>query len=303
MIMLKRMKAAVMEVRLTGNTKIVGIFGWPVSHSLSPPMHNAAFRAAGLDYVYVPFAIPPAKLGESLRAIAALGVIGVNLTVPHKEAALAHLDKLSGAAQRIGAVNTVRVLKNGNLEGHNTDFIGFAQSLERDAKFKLRGKSALLIGAGGAARAVAFALAADGASKVTIVNRTAERAYNLAVFLRSAARKNLVVQIMTPGDASLPDELEQTDLVVNATSLGLKARDPLPIPAKGLGPPTLVFDTIYNPAQTALLKAARAAGCRTCNGLGMLARQGAASFKIWTGRDPDLSLMMRTLRRCLQRRA
>ncbi|MFH0792714.1 MAG: shikimate dehydrogenase [bacterium] len=295
------MKAAVLDAIVTGKTRVVGIFGWPVRHSLSPPMQNAAFRAAGLDYVYIPFAIPPAKLGESLQLLAGLGIAGVNLTVPHKESAIPYLHKLSKTARRVGAVNTVRVLKNGNLEGHNTDVIGFAQSLQRDAGFKIRGKSALLIGAGGAARAVGYALASGGAAKVTIVNRTAQRAYNLAVFLRSVARKNLTVQIVEPGEASLAEEIAQADLVVNATSLGLKVSDPVPISLRGLRPKTLVFDTIYNPSQTRLLKAARAKGCKTCNGLGMLARQGAASFKIWTGRDPDLSLMMKTLRRCLSR--
>jgi shikimate dehydrogenase len=276
-------------VRITGHTRVVGLFGYPVAHSLSPLMQNAAFAAAGLDYCYVAFPVTPDQLGDAMKAVKALGLRGVNITVPHKERALAMLDEMTDAVRDIGAVNTV-LNDGGRLIGHNTDFRGFAEAL-REGHIEVSGSRVLLIGAGGAARAVAYVLSQE-ASRISIYNRTPERAEALAQSLRG--RRALIDVV---GEDSLgPSEVRSAvDVIINTTSLGLREDDPLPLTASLLSERHAVCDLIYH--QTPLLRAASRLGCRTLDGAGMLLWQGAFAFEIWTGVKAPVEQMREALMR------
>lgn len=262
-------------VTITGRTKIVGVWGHPVVHSRSPVMHNAALAALGLDWAYVPFDVDPADVEAALGGLRALGLAGVNVTVPLKEALPPLLDEVSEEAARVGSVNTV-VSRDGRLHGHSTDGAGFLRALE-DAGQGAEGRQALILGAGGSARAVAFALAARG-THCRISNRTKARAMALA---RDIGRR-------FPGRASMVEwgmKAGQPDLVINTTTLGMHPQEDdapaLPPGVFGAGP--FVCDLIYAPAQTRFLREAAAAGCGTMNGVKMLVYQGALSLSLWTG--------------------
>jgi shikimate dehydrogenase len=272
---------------------LVGIFGDPVTHSRSPAMHNAAFRALKLDYYYLPFAIKPAGLAAAVNAIRTLGMAGVNLTIPHKERALSYLDGLSAEARRIGAVNTV-VNRGGRLIGHNTDGRGFLLALRAAWGVSMQGRVVCLIGAGGAARAVAAALMRAGVKRLIIANRSIDRAARLARAIRGrGARSSARVQVIALSDAALRRVAADCDYLVNATAVGLRRSDPRLASPEVVGRFPSVCDLIYQPAVTPLLRDARAAGCRTMNGLGMLVYQGALSFQLWTGRKAPIAVMMR----------
>jgi len=261
---------------INGRTKVVGVWGHPVGHSRSPVMHNAALEALGLDWVYVPFEVAPENVETAVAAVRALGLVGVNVTVPLKELVLPYLDAVDEAAAQIGSVNTIHN-ENGRLIGYSTDGAGFLQSLESAGQSTL-GREVYLLGAGGSARAVAWALASRG-SRCRIANRTPTRGEALVADI------NLVY----PGMAAAAEGAAATelfDLLVNTTTLGMQPRVgemPLLPPEAFSGKP-FVCDLIYAPAQTRLLAAAEAAGCGTLNGLGMLVNQGAISLSIWTGR-------------------
>ncbi|GAB4537085.1 MAG: shikimate dehydrogenase [Anaerolineae bacterium] len=273
---------------ITGHTTLVGVMGWPVKHSLSPAMHNAAFAELGLDWVYVPLPVYPDHVGEALRGLRALGFAGANVTVPHKQAVLAHLDEVGRAAQVIGAVNTI-VVRDGVLYGDNTDAAGFLASL-RETGFDPAGTYCALLGAGGAARAVAHALAEAGALQVSVYNRSFSRARDLC---RDMAKFHSSVRF-EPGSlkdvASIQDDI---DLLVNATSLGMwPAIEASPWPGELPIPAHLtVCDLVYNPQETLFLSQARAVGAEIVGGLGMLVHQGAAAFEMWTGRPAPLETM------------
>jgi shikimate dehydrogenase len=270
---------------------LVGIFGDPVAHSRSPAMHNAAFRALKLNYVYLPFAIRPAGLRDAVNAIRALGMAGVNLTIPHKERVLPYLDGLSAEARRIGAVNTV-VNRGGRLIGHNTDGRGFLMAVRAAWGLSMRGRVVCLVGAGGAARAVAAALMAAGVKRLIIANRHRGRAWRLA---RTISGRGARVQVIALSDGALRRAAVDCDCLINATSIGLQPRDPRLISPSVVGRFPYVCDLIYQPAMTPLLRDARAAGCRTMNGLGMLVHQGALSFQLWTGRKAPVEVMRRAV--------
>lgn len=279
---------------ITGKTTVVGLIGWPVSHSVSPPMHNAAFAALGLDWCYVPLPVPAARIGDALAGLVALGLAGANVTVPHKQAVMPHLDRLSPAAQAIGAVNTLVVEPDGSLFGDNTDAPGFVADL-RSHGVDPAGQHVLVLGAGGSARAVVYGLASAGAAVVTIANRTLDRATALAAALQpQVGGCPLAV-------CDLPDGLhiaaDRADLIVNCTSLGMTpnvATSPWP---DGLPFRTgqVVYDLVYNPPQTRLLQQAAQAGARAIGGLGMLIWQGAIAFETWTGAAPPVQIMADTV--------
>ncbi len=272
---------------------LVGIFGDPVAHSRSPAMHNAAFRALKLNYVYLPFAIKPSRLADAVNAIRALGMAGVNLTIPHKERVLPYLDGLSAEARRIGAVNTV-VNRGGRLIGHNTDGQGFLLALRAAWGVSMRGERVCVLGAGGAARAVAAALVCAGVKRLIIANRNVDRAERLARAIRGrGARSSACVQVIALSDAALQRVAADCDYLVNATAVGLHRRDPRLASPAVVGCFSSVCDLIYQPAVTPLLRDAKAAGCRTMNGLDMLVYQGALSFRLWTGRKAPIAVMMR----------
>ncbi len=284
---------------LDGQTKVVGVFGWPVKHSLSPPMQQAAFDALGLNWVYIPFAVKPEDLETAIRSLPALGIVGVNCTIPHKEPLLGIIDEIEPEAKAIGAVNTVTVLENGRLHGMNTDADGFLESLRVDGGFEPRDKVVSLLGTGGAGRAMAFALARAGVVELNLINRTVEKAERLAEDLR-AFGVQCEINVIGRGSDEEAKILGASELLVNSTSLGLKEGDPLPADPALLPEGAAVYDAVYTALETPLLLAAAARGLRTIPGLGMLARQGARSFERWTGQAPDVDLMIDTLKQALK---
>jgi len=260
---------------ITGATRLVGIIGDPVGHSRSPAMHNAAFDALGLDWVYVAFPVPRGQGAAAVQAVATLGLAGLNVTMPHKADAAAACDDLSSEAAALGAVNTV-VNMDGTLAGHSTDGDGFLRALD-DEGITVAGRRAVVLGSGGAGRAITHALGRVGAH-VTVAARRHEAA-------RSAAA-------LAPGGVAVGvDELavESFDVVVNATPLGMEGQPP-PFDTDRLRAGQFVFDTVY-PVETPLLREARARGLRAAGGLDMLVHQGALSFSLWTGVAPPLELM------------
>jgi shikimate dehydrogenase len=257
-------------------------------------MHNAAIAALNLPYIYIPFSVLPEDIGPAIRSLIPLGIRGVNLTIPHKERVLPFLDEISTEAQAVGAVNTVHN-ENGRLIGYNTDGEGFSGPLKARG-FNPHGKRAVLLGAGGSARSVLYRLAKDGA-KITIVNRTAERASRLANEIGSAVQGATIDWLDLNDTAGLKESLEGAELLVNTTSVGMS---PLcdaipPIPLESLHPGLLVVDLIYNPIETRLLSEARARGAETLNGVPMLVYQGAASFEKWTGAYPPVDVMQKAV--------
>ena len=272
---------------------LLGVFGFPVAHSLSPEMQGAAIRRLGLRCIYLKFAVPPSLLSRTLDRAEKLGFRGVNLTVPHKEAALPLMDRLTVAARRAGAVNTVSFLGHGRREGHTTDGEGFLRAAGDDLGFSPRGRKVVVLGAGGAARSVCFALADSGIRELVLVNRTFSRAARLARFLRAATRVPTAAFRLFAGTPWKP-VLEGASLLVNATALGLRGEGS-PVPARFFRRSMAVSDLIYNPPVTALIAAARSRGLRAANGTGMLAGQGALSLERWTGRRAPLEEMRRAL--------
>ena len=271
-----------------GETRLVGVMGWPVAHSLSPAMHNAAFAATGLDYVYVPLPVPPEQLPQAMGGLAALGFVGANVTVPHKSAILPHVAALTPIARAIGAANTLIVQPDGTLLGDNTDGAGFLADL-RAHGVDPAARSALVIGAGGAARAVVYALAEVGA-RVAVANRTLEKARVLCQIMRQALPHADVSAHAFP--AALPELAQAADLIVNCTSLGLRAEcDALPWDASTpFRSEQVVYDLVYT-TRTPFLKLAAEGGARTIGGLGMLIHQGAKAFELWTRQPAPVRVM------------
>lgn len=268
----------------------MGLIGGAVRGSLSPRIHNAAFAALGLNWCYAAFPVPSDRLGEALRGLPALGIAGANVTVPHKEAALAYLDEATEGAREIGAVNTIQVL-SGRLAGYNTDGAGMLDALRRDGGITVEGQRAVVVGAGGAARAAAFALADAGVAAVTVVNRNWDRAAALADAVRRVFRTCPVDAVPLEGSAAVRAVHEAT-LLIQATTVGAGAERHLsPVPPEALHPGLFVMDMVYEPQETLLLRSAQTQGCRTLGGLAMLVYQGARAFEIWTGQAAPLAVM------------
>jgi shikimate dehydrogenase len=272
---------------------MVGLIGWPVGHSVSPAMHNAAFAALGLDWCYVPLPVPiePAdRIREAVAGLRALGLRGANVTVPHKQNVMPHLDRLSPAAQAMGAVNTIRVEPDGALLGDNTDAPGFVADL-REHGVDPAGKAALVLGAGGSARAVVYGLAHAGATRIAIANRTVERAQTLAAAMQPLFPACPITAHDLP--AAVAALAGQSRLIVNTTSLGMTPNvDTSPWDQDvSFIPGQVVYDLVYNPPQTRLLQKAAADGAQAIGGLGMLIWQGAIAFELWTGQTPPVEVM------------
>lgn len=277
------------------STRVVGIIGWPVKHSLSPAMHNAAFAAMELDWTYVPLPVRPGDLPRAVKGLLALGLAGANVTIPHKEEALRLMDDVSPGAGLIGAVNTI-ARANGRLVGHNTDGIGFLRSLE--GKWSPRGETVVILGAGGAARAIAIQLALAGVGKIHLINRTLPRACRLADEIQER------IEVWARGYDWTARGLDQiigsSSLLVNATAFGMGDEEETLFPCQWLDAKTVVCDIVYTPRLTGLLKGAAGRGCATVDGLGMLLHQGAAALEIWTRRPAPLPVMARALEDALQ---
>ncbi len=265
---------------VNGATRVVGIIGWPVVESLSPAIHNAAFAALGLDWTYVPLPVPRGELRAAVEGLSAMGFAGANVTMPHKTDAAALMGSLSEDAERLRAVNTI-VLGPAGPAGHNTDAPGFDRFLRHDAGFEPEGRAALILGAGGVARACALALARGGAARITVAARDQAK----VALLRSSldGLMNEVEVVAFEGATTVA-----ADLVVNATPLGANG-EMLPVPP--FRPEMLAVDLLYRPSATPFLDAAETANCPAFGGLGLLLHQAALSFELWTGRTAPLAVM------------
>ena len=264
----------------TTSTRVAGVIGSPVRHSLSPALHNAAFAAAGLDWTFVAFDVAAGRAGGALEGMRALGLAGLSVTMPHKDDVARAVDERSAEAELLGAVNCVVPIGGGRLRGENTDGPGFVASL-RDVGVDPAGLRCCVLGAGGAARSVVLALARAGAAEVAVVNRTESKAAAAVALAGSAGRLGA-----SPGDA---------DLVVNATSVGMGAGGGLAVDPALLGAGQVVVDLVYEPRETPLLRAARGAGATAVGGIGMLLHQAALAFELWTGEAAPLQAMRAVL--------
>ena len=280
-----------MPLSRSGTTRLYGIMGHPVTHSLSPMMHTCAFRQHNLDCIYLPFPVPPTQLAQAVAGAIALGVGGFNVTIPHKEAIVAYVDEVSAAARAIGAVNTVHV-RDGRTIGYNTDGEGFLQPL-RALHVPLTEIVTCLLGAGGAARAVAMALLEAGCPVLVLTNRTPARAEGLVAVLQEHFPG---AQVCAVPFAEAAGVARQSGLLINATSVGLHNAGGALLPDTCFRPGQVVYDLVYRPLYTPLLQAARRSGATIIPGLDMLIGQGAAAFQIWTG----LPFPVEAVRRLLQ---
>ncbi len=279
-------------MQITGHTKIVGIIGAPIEHSRSPQIHNAAITALSLDYVYVPFHVQPDNLGAAIEGFKAASVVGINVTIPHKQNVIPYLDEISREATLIGAVNTL-IFKDGAISGENTDAPGFLQAMQEEGLDVPQGGSAVIIGAGGSARAVVVALALAGVRTICITNRTVSRAVALATDL--SEKTDASIYGIGLDDPKLPNTVGASQLIVNTASTSMDVSHPLLIDPEWLAPQSIVYDIVYTPPETRLLQAAAEKGCHTIGGLGMLVHQGAIAFERWTGVNPPVETMRQAL--------
>jgi len=276
----------------TRGVTLTGLFGDPVAHSKSPAMHNAAFRALGLPYIYLKFRVPVGQLRDALERAGMLGFRGLNLTIPLKRDALKMMDTLTPQARKIGAVNTVTFSSKG-MEGHNTDGDGFIRSLREELGFAPAGRRVVVVGAGGASRAVTFGLAQAGIKGLVVLDSDPKRSSSLAADLRRVTGLQ-AEGIPSDNKTRWDDLIGGADLLVNATPIGM--HDPeCPLPLSVLRRGLSVVDLIYNPPATRLIKEARRRGLRAINGSGMLILQGALSFERWTGRRAPVAVMRQAL--------
>jgi shikimate dehydrogenase len=280
---------------ITGKTSIVGLIGNPVGHSLSPPMHNAAFAFLDLDYVYIPFQVETAGLERAIKGAEFLNIKGLNVTIPHKTNVLKHLTSLDKPADLIGAVNTIKFEKH-ESKGYNTDGIGAIKALEELTPVK--NKNVLMVGAGGAARAIAFQLIISDVENLSIINRTPEKAHELKSDIEMKMGTNqLKTSISSGGLENLKNAVSNADILIDTTPIGMypHADDKPVVSAEMMHSELVVNDLVYNPLETALIKEAKKAGAKTVSGLKMLIYQGAESFKIWTGKEAPVDVMEKAL--------
>jgi len=282
---------------ISGQTRLCGVIGDPVEHTVSPAMHNAAFKSLGINYVYVPFKVRKNDLASAVEGARALNIRGLNVTIPHKVEIIPLLDELDPLAEKIGAVNVI-VNDEGLWKGYNTDADGFLRAMLEQG-IETEGKKIVILGAGGASRAISFALAGRCAD-LTILNRTPASAAVLAVEIS----KNFAVTVaaLELDRKNLVEALERADILVNTTSMGMNPDvDSTPVAGDLIRPRLTVVDIVYNPVKTRLLAEAEKAGARTVSGLNMLVWQGALAFEKWTGLRPPLELMRREAARALKR--
>ena len=280
-------------MKIRGSTNIVGLIGHPVEHSFSPPMHNAAFQALGMDYAYVAFDVNPDDLKSAISGASALNIKGFNVTIPHKIEVMGHLNELDEVARLIGAVNTIDFK---NLKGYNTDGIGAIKAIEEVTSVK--DKNVVVAGAGGASRAISFYLAKYGVESLTILNRNVDKAQNLACDITNS---DLIGNVDSGSVSDISSHLKDADILVDTTPLGMDPRiDDEPVAKAGdMHEDLVVFDAVYNPNETVLIKEAIKAGAQPVYGIKMLLYQGAESFRIWTGVDAPVDVMEKALRQTL----
>jgi len=277
------------NINISGKTILCGIIGDPIEHTMSPLMHNSAFRQMGVDYLYVPFKVKQRELAKAIDGMRALNIRGLNVTIPHKVAVIQFLDKLDHLAEKIGAVNTI-VNDDGVLTGYNTDGAGFLQALLQSG-IELQSKSIVILGAGGASRAISFTLA-DRDANLVILNRRLELDWAEELASRISQTFSKKVEALELNRKNLVRVLDKADIVVNATSMGMTPHiDETPVASDLLKPELTVFDVVYNPVKTKLLRDAEAVGATTISGLDMLVWQGALAFEKWTGLKAPIELM------------
>jgi shikimate dehydrogenase len=274
---------------ITAKTKILAVIGDPIEHSMSPKMHNAALRDVGLDYVYIAYHVLPKDLENAVKGFRALQIQGVNVTIPHKVNIMQYLDEIEPTAQKIGAINTIKN-ENGFLKAKNTDAEGALKAI-KDAGFNTKNKKAVVIGAGGAARAITFFLCKE-IDHLTIINRAED--FHFATDLCARLKENypIPIECIQMGSDLVQKTIAAADLLINTTSVGMSPNiDAIPIEPSFLHPNLFVFDIVYNPIETKLLKAAAAIGCKTLSGIDMFVNQGLLAFEWWTGHTPNKDLM------------
>ena len=272
---------------VSGKTRVCGVIGDPIEHTLSPIMHNAAFNALKLDYTFLAFKVKPAELENAVNGMRALNIRGLNVTMPHKSTVLSYLDRTDLSAQIVNSVNTV-LNKESKLFGFNTDGVGALKAL-RENGVELKGRKVLLLGAGGAARAIAYAMAKES-DELAVLNRTVKQAQALAKLLEKTANKKIGTGALSPRE--IQQNLQDSDILINATSIGMKPKaDESLVAPKLLRPDLAVMDIVYSPIETKLAKDAKAAGAKVVSGVEMLIYQGAASFEIWTGKSAPVEVM------------
>lgn len=283
-VRIEEWKSGKMEIinLITGKTKLLGVIGNPLSHSISPQLHNTVSKCLGIDAIYVPFLVEKGGLEAAVRGLRAINVQGFNITIPFKNEVIRYIDEVSREAALVGAVNTVKNI-NGKLYGYNTDVPGFIRSFKEESGMDLRGKRVALLGAGGAARAIAIGLAFEGVSRIFIINRTYEKAAEIAEIINS----NLLPIAEYHSTTSVKAEkiIKEADIIINATSIGMYPdmdKTPLDLPFKFL-PRQVLYDVIYNPGRTKFLEEGEKQGIKVVNGLGMLIYQGIEAYEIWMG--------------------
>lgn len=276
-------------MKIKGSTNIVGLIGHPVEHSFSPPMHNAAFEKLGMDYAYVAFDVDPNNLGSAIEGAKSLNIKGFNVTIPHKIEVMQFLDEIDEVAGLIGAVNTIDFK---NMKGYNTDGIGAVRAIEE--VISIKDKNVVIAGAGGASRAISFYLAKYGADSITILNRNVDRAISLA---GDVLDSGLIADVQADSISEINNYLSDADILVDTTPMGMHPHvDDEPIArAEDMHEDLVVFDAVYNPNETVLIKEAIKAGAKPVYGIKMLLYQGAESFKIWTGVDAPVDEMEKAL--------
>lgn len=284
----------------TGKTKNVGVIGYPIAHSLSPVLQNAAIAKAGLDYAYIAMPVKPENLRDAVNGMRALGFRGINVTIPHKTEIMQYLDEIDEDAKIIGAVNTV-VNTDGHLKGYNTDVIGSIEAMYNHG-VTIEGKNVVLFGAGGAARAIIWGLLKAGAAQVVFGVRNVPKVQPVVEYFSKHLKEGQEIKLFNWMDEGFEDCLKDADILINTTPLGMApkvdAAPPVKWDAVKLG--AFAYDIIYTPAKTCFLEEAESHGCEILNGEEMLAGQGAAAFKLWTGVDPELSVMTEALRKALE---
>ena len=280
-------------MNIKGSTNIVGLIGHPVEHSFSPPMHNAAFEKLGMDYAYVAFDVEPQNLKSAIDGAKSLGIRGLNVTIPHKIEVMQYLDEIDEVAGLIGAVNTIDFK---DMKGYNTDGIGAVRAIEEVTSIK--DKNVVIAGAGGASRAISFYIAKYGASRLTILNRNVEKAQKLA---SDVSNSGLIGDVKADSISEIASLLDDADILINTTPVGMhpNVNDEPIASASDMHEGLVVFDAVYNPNETGLLKEAVKAGAEPIFGIKMLLYQGAESFRIWTGADAPVDAMEDALRKTI----
>jgi shikimate dehydrogenase len=286
------MKVIIIFMKIKGTTKITGVFGYPVSHSLSPIFQNAAFDYLELDYIYIPLEVKPENLKDAVNSIKIFNWTGINVTIPHKKEVVKYLDKLDKTAEILGVVNTIHNI-DGKLIGYTTDGEGFIRSLKEDGKFKPENKKIFLIGAGGASYAICGGLIKEKVGFIYITNRTYENAKKLKEhIIQKLNFKN--IEIIEFEKRNNPEIWKDIDLLINTTSIGMKENDPLLIEKENISKVKFVYDIVYN-RKTEIIKAAKELKIPNLDGISMLVYQGAISFEIWTGKRAPVEIMKKSL--------